>query len=325
MRVVKVKLSDLHQLENSRTLYKPGDLSDLMNSMKQTGLLQPIGVRPDKTKKGKYEIAFGNRRFLAAQKLGWTDIDVVMLEPGEKNEFLIMNLVENLQRKDLTAFEEGRYFYYLKEQGLTESEIASRTSVSLQRVKGSITVFQDMPAEYRDSIVNNAMGGRKKGKITARVAVKVLGAARSHSLPRSKRRELLEFAKQDYVSDAQIGLVSGMLKHGVAVENAIDFASEYKRVGISVLVSKQRAEELEKKYGKTVGVIFQDYLSSEEEFGIINVRDFEKRAKATEETEAQEMRAPTAAPLVTNKRGRGRPKKTRYEQREQEDQYDQSA
>ncbi len=53
MKVVSVDLKDIVQTENSRAIYKAGDLSDLMHSMKKDGLLQPIGLRP--IARGKYE------------------------------------------------------------------------------------------------------------------------------------------------------------------------------------------------------------------------------------------------------------------------------
>jgi len=80
-----------------------GDLQELMASIKTKGVLEPIIVRP---RGGRYEIIAGERRFIASKNIGLKEIPCI-----EKNvddsEAMEISLVENLQRKDLDAFEEA--------------------------------------------------------------------------------------------------------------------------------------------------------------------------------------------------------------------------
>jgi ParB/RepB/Spo0J family partition protein len=67
MEYKEIELQKIFQKENSRSQYRNEDLQELMASMSQDGLLHPIGV----AKNGdKFEVLFGNRRYMAAKKLG---------------------------------------------------------------------------------------------------------------------------------------------------------------------------------------------------------------------------------------------------------------
>ncbi len=78
-------------------------LNELVTSIKQHGILQPLLVRP--LKGGKYELVAGERRYRAAHTAGLTEVPVVIRELNE-NEALQLALIENLQREDLNPVEE---------------------------------------------------------------------------------------------------------------------------------------------------------------------------------------------------------------------------
>ena len=78
-------------------------LNELVTSIKQHGILQPLLVRP--LKGGKYELVAGERRYRAAQTAGLTEVPVVVRDLNE-NEALQLALIENLQREDLNPVEE---------------------------------------------------------------------------------------------------------------------------------------------------------------------------------------------------------------------------
>ena len=80
-----------------------GDIRELMASIKQKGILEPIIVRP---KHGRYEIIAGERRYIASKRLGLTELPCIE-KHVEDNEAMEIALIENLQRKDLDAFEEA--------------------------------------------------------------------------------------------------------------------------------------------------------------------------------------------------------------------------
>jgi ParB family chromosome partitioning protein len=101
--------------------FKDADLAELEASIKASGLLQPITVRPAG---GGYELISGERRFRAATRLGWTEIPAVV-RPADDRTMLTLALIENLQRADLNVVEEARGYQRLQEEfQLSQQEIA---------------------------------------------------------------------------------------------------------------------------------------------------------------------------------------------------------
>ncbi|HMC53765.1 MAG TPA: ParB/RepB/Spo0J family partition protein [Gemmatimonadaceae bacterium] len=115
-----------------RREFKEADLAELQASLKTSGLLQPISVRP---RGDGFELISGERRLRAATRLGWTEIPAIVREVDDRT-LLTLALVENLQRSDLNAVEEARGYRRLSEEfGFTHQQIAEavgkdRTSVT---------------------------------------------------------------------------------------------------------------------------------------------------------------------------------------------------
>ncbi len=100
-------------------------LDELAASIKATGVLQPIVVRP--TADHRYQLIAGERRWLASQKAGKTTIPVVIKHVSNE-QAMEMTIVENLQREDLNPMEQARAFARLsREFGLTQEQMAERT------------------------------------------------------------------------------------------------------------------------------------------------------------------------------------------------------
>jgi ParB family chromosome partitioning protein len=123
-----------------------GDLDDLVSSIARHGVLEPLLVRtrPD----GGYELISGERRFHAAMRAGLEEVPCVELEIDDR-QALEIALIENLQRKDLTAFEEAEGFATLIESyGYTHEGVA--TAVGRSRVTVTETLkLLDIPPEVR--------------------------------------------------------------------------------------------------------------------------------------------------------------------------------
>ena len=85
--------------------FNPEDLADLESSLRVSGLLQPITVRPAPSGTG-YELIAGERRFRAATRLGWNEIPAIVRETDDRT-LLTLAMVENLQRADLDPIEEA--------------------------------------------------------------------------------------------------------------------------------------------------------------------------------------------------------------------------
>jgi ParB family transcriptional regulator, chromosome partitioning protein len=267
--IKNVPLEKIHQLENSRVHYHEGDMADLMSSIRQHGLMQPIGIRLHPKKSGEYEILYGNRRFVAMQKLGRDEISCIIVDSKDKTDFVVKNLVENLQRKNLTPFEEGRYFQSLRKIGLSEAEIAARLNISAKQVKTSITVFEHVPDEFQDSINNSNGGARKKGTLNARTAAKIVNNARATNRPRKEIGELLQAAKNHKLRDTQVHLVTKLMREGLNAKQALSNVVSLRSISINILIPEAVITKLEKKHGKQINTIIREHLEEEKEFQIV--------------------------------------------------------
>ena len=109
-----------------------GDLTEMVASVKEKGVLEPLLVRQVGD---RYEIIAGERRFRAAQQAGLTQVPCIEIDVDDRG-CLEISLVENLQRRDLTPFEEADALHQLRERfAFTHDQIArklsrSRTSVT---------------------------------------------------------------------------------------------------------------------------------------------------------------------------------------------------
>ena len=109
-----------------RTRMDPTELSDLASSMKASGLLQPVVVRPHDN---GFELIAGERRWRAAQQLGWPRIPAVVKEVDDRT-LLTLALIENLQRDDLSPIDEAAGYQRLAaEFKLAHAEIARLDAV----------------------------------------------------------------------------------------------------------------------------------------------------------------------------------------------------
>jgi len=142
-----------------------GDLSDLVTSIREHGVLEPILVRPlpggsfpdppaatdsaaVRSTGARYAIVSGERRFRAALEAGLFEVPVIEMDLTEK-QALEIALIENLQRKDLTPFEEAGGFQLLGEtHGYTQEEIARAVGKSRSTVAETLSLLR-IPAELR--------------------------------------------------------------------------------------------------------------------------------------------------------------------------------
>lgn len=123
-----------------------GDLSELIASVRQKGVLEPILVR---RKESRFQIVAGERRFRAAIEAGLPEIPAVIKELSDP-EAMEIALIENLQRKDLTAFEEADGLKVLAEtHGYTHDMMAEKLGKSRTTVTETLTL-SSMPDRVRE-------------------------------------------------------------------------------------------------------------------------------------------------------------------------------
>jgi ParB family chromosome partitioning protein len=130
-----------------RKEFKPEDLADLEASLRVSGLLQPVTVRTAATGSG-FELIAGERRFRAAQRLGWSEIPAIVKEVDDRL-LLSLAMVENLQRADLNPIEEAEgYEQLIKEFSLTQQEVADIVGKDRSTVANTLRLLL-LPASVR--------------------------------------------------------------------------------------------------------------------------------------------------------------------------------
>ena len=108
-----------------RKNFDEDNLSDLSNSIKERGVIQPIIVRKSTSNNSKYEIIAGERRWLAARKAGLHDIPVVITDADDLKS-LEFAIVENVQRHDLNPLEEAQGYKRLIDDFSYDQDKVSR-------------------------------------------------------------------------------------------------------------------------------------------------------------------------------------------------------
>jgi ParB family chromosome partitioning protein len=139
-----------------------GDLSELVASIREKGVLEPILLRPNAAKgKGAaaFEIISGERRYRAALEAGLYEIPAIEMDVSDE-EALEIALVENLQREDLSPFEEADGYRALAERHkYTHERIAQAVGKSRSAITESLTLLK-MPVKVRDSVRALGVGNK---------------------------------------------------------------------------------------------------------------------------------------------------------------------
>ncbi|MCS3443069.1 ParB/RepB/Spo0J family partition protein [Microbacterium phyllosphaerae] len=131
-----------------RTHFNPEDLAELVHSVREFGVLQPVVVR--KNTEGEYELIMGERRTRAAREAGLAAIPAVVRETADE-DLLRDALLENLHRSELNPLEEASAYQQLLEDfGITQEELATRIGRSRPQISNTIRLLKlPVPVQQR--------------------------------------------------------------------------------------------------------------------------------------------------------------------------------
>ena len=152
ININKVSISDLVSNKfQPRKIFDENDLEDLISSIKERGIIQPIIVRKSADQNSKYEIIAGERRWLAAQKAGLHEVPIVITNVDDKKS-LEFAIIENVQRKDLNAIEEARgYQRLIKEFKYDQEKVAQFVGKSRSHISNFLRLL-GLPANVLELI-----------------------------------------------------------------------------------------------------------------------------------------------------------------------------
>lgn len=128
--------------QQPRTNFDEADLSELVHSIREVGVLQPIVVRPIPQEPGKYELVMGERRLRASKEVGLTSIPAVVRETADV-DMLRDALLENLHRAQLNPLEEASaYQQLLSDFDITQDELATRIGRSRPQITNTLRLLK---------------------------------------------------------------------------------------------------------------------------------------------------------------------------------------
>ena len=181
-----------------RSNFNEEKLTELSDSIKQNGLIQPIAVRQDKTDPGKFEIVAGERRWMAAQRAGLHEVPIVILDLDD-NQALEVAIVENIQRQDLNVVEEAKGYERLRSEfGYDHEKIAKFMAKSRSHVSNTLrllTLPKDVISMLEDGLLTAGqarplIGLPRASDIAEEIINKKLSARQVENFTNTKKRPL---------------------------------------------------------------------------------------------------------------------------------------
>ncbi|MBQ7413485.1 MAG: ParB/RepB/Spo0J family partition protein [Alphaproteobacteria bacterium] len=153
-----ITLVDINLLTPSpyqpRRVFSENALMDLVRSIQEKGVLQPLLVRPKKN--GEYEIIAGERRLRASKQAGLSQVPVIIKDFDDKAA-LEVALIENLQREDLNPLEEAEaYARLLNEFNYTQDELSKVVGKSRSHVANMMRLL-DLPSDIKQLVENKEL------------------------------------------------------------------------------------------------------------------------------------------------------------------------
>lgn len=138
-----------------RLAFNENELNELAESIKQHGVIQPLVLRQIGD---KYEIIAGERRYKASCLAGLREVPAVIMNVDDDKSAEIA-VVENIQRKDLTAVEEAQSYKKLLDKGLTQEELATKLGVAQPTIANKIRLLA-LDEEVQQALLSNKISER---------------------------------------------------------------------------------------------------------------------------------------------------------------------
>ena len=156
MKLLNLKIDKIVANSNQpRKYFDNGKMSELKDSIKNSGLLQPITVR--KISNGKYEIVAGERRYRACRELGMESVPVIEMNVGDARGYEL-SVLENIQRENLNPIEEAESYLMLMEvYGYTQEKLSEKLGKTRSSVSNKMRILK-LPASVKEMV--------KKGEIS---------------------------------------------------------------------------------------------------------------------------------------------------------------
>ena len=153
----EIPIELIHRNPNQpRQHFSEAELAELEESIRASGVLQPILVRPSPNRDGAFEIIAGERRWRAAQRAGVAAIPALVRNLSDDRAYEIA-IVENVQREDLNAMEEARaYETLMGRMGYTQEQAAKAVGKSRSHIANTLRLLQ-LPGQVQEHVLHGRL------------------------------------------------------------------------------------------------------------------------------------------------------------------------
>jgi ParB family transcriptional regulator, chromosome partitioning protein len=256
-----------------RKEFAPEQLAELEASIRENGLLQPLVVRPATAGApagAQWELVAGERRWRAVRRLGWAEVPVVVKEVDDRT-MLILAIVENVQREELSPLEEAMAYRQLTDQfGLTQREVAESVGRDRSTVANLMRLLA-LPASVQ-RLVN-------EGKLSMGHARAILGAA--------DERQMAELAREAAEGGLSVRAVEERVREARPAAAASPSPSSAERGGDPHL--RHLEGELQRSLGTAARIRVLRGESGRIEIPFYNADDFDRVMELLLHTETSTM------------------------------------
>ena len=222
-----------------RKRFAEEDLSDLVQSVKEKGILQPILVRPVAGDPNAFEIVAGERRWRAAQLPKLHDVPVVVREMDD-GEALEIAIIENVQREDLNAIEEaGAYQELMERFTYTQDKVASQVGKSRSHIANTIRLLK-LPERVKAMV--------RDGRLTAGHARTLIGVADPEARAKEIIAGALNVRQAEQRSHTKTGVIHKRVVEDPNVKSLEDNISNVLGLKVQILHKGDKGGEVRISY-----------------------------------------------------------------------------
>lgn len=196
-----------------RKIFDNSSIKELADSIKEFGVIQPITVR--KAQKGTYELVAGERRLRACMSLNMEKIPAIISDMND-NDSAVVALIENLQRKNLTFFEEAEaYFHLITEHSLTQEELSKRVGKNQSTIANKLRLLK-LSKEVKNIIKENNLTERH-----ARALLKLPDEKMQLSVVKRVVKNNYNVSQTEEIVETMLEKISGDIKKEKVIKTSL--------------------------------------------------------------------------------------------------------